>query len=309
MRWVLKAALQKVMSALPRGERLNYLFQRHVTHGLPRPPAEVAQKFTMALAHHRNALEFGRLGGRVDSAYEFGAGWDLIVAAGLYMLGVERQVLVDIRPLAEMELVNHGLAMLRGMHRRCEAQAGRALRRLPHHYLRDARELERDLGIRYLAPADARATGLPKKSFDLIHSTQTLEHIPENALRPIFRECRRLLSPGGVASLKVDMQDHYSYFDKSVSVYNYLTLSEGAWNLVNSGLHFQNRLRLPDYGRALAAAGLAVVHREVRWPGEADLELIRRLDLAARFRRRYTPRQLGARNAVFVCRPEPEQRP
>ena len=35
MRWVAKAALQRGLGLLPHGERLNYLFQRHVAHSLP----------------------------------------------------------------------------------------------------------------------------------------------------------------------------------------------------------------------------------------------------------------------------------
>ena len=35
MKWLAKAALQRSLGVLPEGERLNYLFQRHVAHSLP----------------------------------------------------------------------------------------------------------------------------------------------------------------------------------------------------------------------------------------------------------------------------------
>ena len=35
MRWVAKAAVQRGLGVLPQGERLNYVFQRHVLRSLP----------------------------------------------------------------------------------------------------------------------------------------------------------------------------------------------------------------------------------------------------------------------------------
>ena len=35
MRWLAKAVLQRGMGAVPQGERLNYVFQRHVLRSLP----------------------------------------------------------------------------------------------------------------------------------------------------------------------------------------------------------------------------------------------------------------------------------
>lgn len=304
MRWLLKAAVQKALSAWPQGERLNYLLQRHLTHGLPRGRAELAEKFNNAVAHYRAAKRWGGLGGGPRSAYEFGSGWELAVPLCLHMLGVRRQTLVDLRPLARWELLADAWVKLGGIAAEVGGAAlagGHALEALEGPPPAGLAELKARLGIAYRAPCDARLTGLTAGSFDLVHSTEVLEHIPEADLTPILAECRRLLAPGGVVSLQVDMQDHYSYFDRRASVYNYLRFSEGAWRLVNSGLHYQNRLRLPDYLRALERAGLRLVGQEVLWPSPADLALLRRLPLAARFRG-LDPRELGARSALLVCR-------
>jgi hypothetical protein len=51
MRWVAKAALQRGLGVLPQGERLNYVFQRHVLHSFPVRDAAYRQKFTRATAH------------------------------------------------------------------------------------------------------------------------------------------------------------------------------------------------------------------------------------------------------------------
>lgn len=301
MKWIAKAALQKALSGLPGGERINYLLQRHLTHGLPRGRAEIAEKFRCAAQYLGLARRFGDWGGGPVRAYEFGCGWELAVAQALYLLGVERQVAVDLRPLLNWELVADAggkLAAIAGE----LAQAGFNLPRDPAGPPPASRaDLRTRLGIEYQAPCDARATGLPAGSFELIHSTEVLEHLPAAALEPILRECRRLLAPGGVVAMLVDLQDHYSYFDKNIGPYHYLGLNPGAWRLINSSLHYQNRLRLSDYLAAVRAAGLKVVHQEVTGPDPEDRRQLAGMRLAADFRK-YPVDDLGARWLVLVCR-------
>ena len=98
-----------------------------------------------------------------------------------------------------------------------------------------------------------------KETVDFVTSTDVCEHIPEADLAQIFRECRRLLRPGGAVSCRIDLQDHYAYFDPNLSRYHFLRFSDRAWGLVNSPLHFQNRLREPDYLRLVRESGLEVV--------------------------------------------------
>ena len=48
-------------------------------------------------------------------------------------------------------------------------------------------------GIDYLAPRDARATGLDAESIDFVTSTNTLDARIPRKTGTILRECRRLL--------------------------------------------------------------------------------------------------------------------
>jgi len=286
MRWVAKAALQRGLGLLPQGERLNYLFQRHVARSLPGGEAVVRRK----LARARQHLEaFGR---PADDAvfYEFGAGWDLAIPLSYAALGVGRQVLVDIRPSARAELVNETITLLE----RELGSLGGPVSSLS--------ELEERFGITYLAPRDARATGLESGSIDFVTSTDVCEHIPEEDLAQIFHECRRLLRPGGAISCRIDLQDHYAYFDPSLSRYHFLRFSDRAWGLVNSPLHFQNRLREPDYRRLVEEAGLEVVSWTPSGPSEEGLAELEAMELAPRFRNGYTPEQLGVTVLSFVAR-------
>jgi SAM-dependent methyltransferase len=301
MRWLAKAALQRGLGLLPQGERLNYVFQRHVLRSLPANESVFRRKFARALQHLRAYEEHGPGTPAAEACfYEFGAGWDLAIPLSYAALGVGRQVLVDIRPSVRVELVNDSLAAFDRLWDELEAEAGRELRRLDGP-IGSAGELEERFGITYLAPRDARATGLTAETVDFVSSTDTCEHIPGADLAEIFRESRRLLRPGGAFSCRIDLQDHYSYFDSSLSRYNFLRFSDRAWSLVNSPLHHQNRLRSPDYLRLVREAGLEVVAERPSGPSEEGLEQLRSLPLAPRFRG-YTPEELGVTILSFVAR-------
>jgi SAM-dependent methyltransferase len=289
------------MSALPASERVNYLFQRHVSRSLPASEAAFRRKFERAVAHLR-AYERHGPSRPVSEAvlYEFGAGWDLAVPLAYWSLGVDRQVLVDIHANFRLELVNGTLERLRSLAPELEAVAGRELR-APEAIV-SAEELEARFGIRYVAPRDARATGFDAASIDLVTSTNTLEHIPATDIPPILTECRRLLRPDGLMSSRIDLADHYSYFDRGLSPWNFLRYDDARWRWLNSDLLYQNRLRRPDYLGAFAEAGLEVVEEVASRPDEAGLAALARLEVAERFRG-YELDDLAVTALVLVARP------
>jgi SAM-dependent methyltransferase len=300
MRWLAKAALQRGLGVLPQGERVNYVFQRHVLRSLPASESVFRRKFARALQHLRAYDEHGPGTPSAEARfYEFGAGWDLAIPLSYAALGVGRQVLVDIRPSVRVELVNDSLAAFARLWDELEAEAGRELRLLGGT-IGSREELEERFGITYLAPRDARGTGLPAESVDFVSSTDTCEHIPEADLAEIFRESLRLLRPGGAFSCRIDLQDHYSYFDHSLSRYHFLRYSDRAWSVVNSPLHHQNRLRSPEYLQLVRDAGFKLVVEQPSGPSEAGLKELESLPLAPRFRR-FPPEELGVTVLSFVA--------
>jgi len=301
MRWLAKAALQRALGALPQGERLNYVFQRHVLHSFPIGDAALRQKFTRAVGHLA-AYEEHAPGVPAAGAtfFEFGAGWDLAIPLAYAQLGVGRQVLVDIRPSARVELVSETIAAFDRLRPQLAEIAGRGLRDLGGP-IASLAELEPRFGIRYLAPCDARETGLPAGSVDFVSSTDTCEHIPRADLAAIFAECRRLLRPGGAFSCRIDLQDHYAYFDPSLSRYNFLRFSDRMWALVNSPLHFQNRLRSSEYLQLVRDADLELVVENPSGPSEQGRAELAKLPLAERFRG-YPHDDLGVTILSFVAR-------
>lgn len=277
--WKQKAMLQRLLSALPAGHRVNYLFQRHVTHGLPMPDDDLRAAATLGVHHVQRLAEFGRdlSAGRF---FEFGAGWDLHMPLVLWCLGVERQLVVDIRPLVRIELVADVARRLGGSLRQPEFV------RVPPVPGTDGAGLGsflEALGIDYRAPCDARATGLPPGTVDFTTSTNTLEHIPPEDIRAILRECHRILADDGLMSFQIDYKDHYSYFDRSISAYNFLTFDGRNWHRYNSSLHFQNRLRHHQHVALLEEAGFEIVEERLTGGSEDDLALLASLPLQPPF--------------------------
>jgi SAM-dependent methyltransferase len=297
-----KAAVQRALSAVPGGDRANYFLQRRVTRQIPRSEAHFRLhaketiRHVRALRRHAPELDLA-----ASSAYEFGAGWDLITPLLLRSLGVGHQTLVDIRANLHLDQVEHTLAQIEANRDWLVAEAGELeLRPIDPAPLASVEDLERRYGIAYLAPRDARDTGLEAGSFDLISSTYTLEHIPADDIAAILRECARLLRPGGAVSAVIDMKDHYSYGDPGISAFNFLRYSDRTWRLVNSSLHYQNRLRASDYRRLFEDAGLRVLEEDLTPASEGDLATVRALPLAERFRGR-APEDLASREVHLVA--------
>jgi len=302
MHWQGKAALAHVFSMLPMGNDLHYFAQRRITRSLPSPDEKFVEIFNQAKEHVEVLNHHGATSLETARFYEFGAGWELGIPLSFHALGARLQVVVDIRRLLRIELVNEILRKLQRMH--CEVSEGQSLERFldTNHSGQWIDQLAEYYGIQYLAPCDARNTGLEGGSIDFVTSTNTLEHIPAKDIRLIFKECRRLLKRGGLMSCIIDYQDHYSYSDRRISVYNFLKYSDSAWRWYNPAFHYQNRLRHNDYLRLFREEGFEVVEERCTQPSENDLEILRGASIWEPFRKSYDSTELGIRSAhVVVC--------
>jgi SAM-dependent methyltransferase len=275
MNWKLKATAQMVASSLPLGAELNYLGQRVVMRRFGSVDRSAADRLAKA---RWIAAEFQQRSATPLSAatfFELGTGWHMGVPLALWCLGVERQITVDVRRLARVELVNKVIAAL-------QTTSAELLRR-PGMAVRSFAELETRYGIEYRAPADARATGLPTESIDCVHSTLTLQHIPGEVLKTILRESRRILTAEGLLLSIIDYKDNYAYTDRSITAYNFLQYPEKRWRWFNPPLHFQNRLRHAQYHALFEDCGFCVVGQAVNAGTGKDLEAIRKLRVAPEF--------------------------
>jgi hypothetical protein len=277
--WLLKACTQKVISWLPRSDAVNYVFQKHVTKTAQLRPEWFDHKLDQAARHLRNWSTAGH-DDRPHRVLELGTGWHPVVPLALGLAGVDQVLSVDRTSLVRTANIGAVLRMF------IEADDdGRLAKHLP--VLRpDRLEVVRslapdpeaaparldDAGVTFLV-GDARNTSLPAASIDLFTSNNTFEHIPPDVLLDILLEMRRLAAPAAVFSHFVDLSDHYSHFDSSLSPYNFLRYSEPQWRLLNNRLVFQNRLRVSDYRRLFSAAGLELLHEDRYTPQPvADIE-------------------------------------
>ena len=293
MNWRLKAAVHTVLSHAPAGEVAHYGLQRHITGSLPVSDCSLRSSIAMADGHVSAVTPCLNRPISETVWYEFGTGWDLAIPLALFAAGVRTQVLIDIRPLLRVSLVNETIRRLRSW------DILRSGESLSDADLRD--ELQSRFGIAYRAPCDARATGLPDASIDVMTSTSTLEHIPEDDLLPLLRECRRLLRPAGVASFYINYADHYAAADSGISSYHFLQFEDDVWKRWYSpSLHYQNRLRHPDYLRLFSEVGFRVVAlADLDGGSPADQVQVDRRRLASRFTG-YTQEALTIRHARIV---------
>lgn len=296
MNFKYKCFLQTFFSNIPKGEKANYLFQKYFTKSLPPSYDQFLGKVTTAFNHYNNFKEHNQLSIKNNRYYEFGAGWNLIIPLAMSFLDFEVYC-IDIKRLIIKELIDDSLYKFNFNRNN-----------LPFHLNRpiildknNLASLKSRYMLRYYAPKDARATQFDENYFDFISSSLTLEHIPKNDILLILRECYRILSKGGILSITIDYQDHWSYFDKSISIYNYLKYTSEEWKKYNPSLHYQNRMRHSDYLDLISQTDFNIVKEIPRLPSEAEKETLKALNISEEFKK-YEIDDLAIRGCEIVLR-------
>ncbi len=262
--WLAKAVAFNIFDKIPFGEKIYYKFQRDVTRTLPRTLSPTSKTASAQIAHAK-AIVARRQDIDKITLLEIGAGWDLYANLIYFCYGINRQIAIDIRRWARAETVN---AVIR--HLQVDAPPG--CLRVPQRLVTEANfatDLSEFYGISYNAPADATKTGLAAGSVDVITTTSVFEHVPQSVCAAIVAECRRVIAPDGMMRHTIDYSDHYAHADPSITSYNYLRFGQSAWALFNPGIHYQNRLRTPDFKEMFKNAGFTMVDI-VEWLGESQ---------------------------------------
>ncbi|HMS65236.1 MAG TPA: class I SAM-dependent methyltransferase [Ignavibacteria bacterium] len=303
MKFKYKAYLQNFFSSIPQGERINYFFQKHITHTLPINDQDFSVKVDTVINHVDN---FRKYGNEKDiencKYYEFGSGYDMVIPMGVSLLGFESLTCIDIRELVFPDLINDSIKRLFSYKDKFGSRAD-ILKEIPLVNRKNYREiLRKNFKINYLAPLDARKTGIESNSIDFILSNATMEHIPEIHLPDILKECLRILKPGGIMSNAIDYRDHYSFFDNSVSVYNYLQYSENQWNKLNPSIMYQNRLRHKDYVKIILDTGFEIIDEKPDFPDDSEISSLKNTELDEFYRENYNFEELSIKSCMIVLR-------
>ena len=287
--WLIKAALQRGISMLPASHKWNELFQKHVTKSIELTPARFDERLSFCRRHFDNFVELRATAARAFTVVELGTGWYPTVPVGLFLCGASEIWTYDINPLLSVERLRRLFSEFLDY-----SKDGRLQKTLPgilpervERLATLAKEIDRDTPAAVLEKMnvharvqDAQHTGLNPTSVDLFVSTGVLEYIPPMVLSNILAEFQRISRPGAVMSHYLNLVDQYSYFDRSITPFNFLKFPARRWKFLNSPLTWQNRLRISDYRDLFARTGFDVVKEESTSGSTTDL---RRISLAPEF--------------------------
>ncbi len=264
MNWRVKATIQQTAAMLPAAiaNPAYYWLQRRLGKLRYIDPTD---RITGAIELCEMLEETGSspVGGRF---LEIGTGWRVNVPIALWLCGARSVTTVDLNRYLHPELVRIDVRYLLEHRAQVAALIGKRLagRRLDAlAKLGDDTwhidDLFRLCTIDYAAPSDASALPLPDGSLDYEVSYMVLEHIPPATLQAIHREAFRVLRPGGKVAHRIDLGDHFSHSDPSISPLNFLQFDELSWNRIAGNRYmYMNRLRIDDYLGIIEHAGLRV---------------------------------------------------
>jgi ubiquinone/menaquinone biosynthesis C-methylase UbiE len=313
MHWRVKGCIQKVLGVMPIGGRLHYLLQRR-TGALREFARECSMKvddWTLMVGHLRTA-KLPLVGSRF---LEIGTGWYPTFPFCLYLAGAARVETFDLNRHLKTDLTLACAIELGNMLDKIAEATGRSVEQLRASQQALCRALERgasledatDGTLRYRAPGDASATGLPDASIDVVFSNSVLEHVPPVDIARCFVEARRVLRPGGVTFHSVNCGDHYAYVDRSISQLNYLRFSDAQWALWNNKFLYQNRLRAADFTRMARDAGFTIEVDTSR-PHPKRLAELDQVPVHPGLAARYSREQLAITSIDFIGRKDAERR-
>jgi hypothetical protein len=290
--WLLKSAVQRAISLLPASSKWNEFFQTYVTRSLDLTPERFDARLEYCGRHLRNFLELQPENATGFSVFELGTGWYPVVPVGLFLCGAGKSWTVDIAPLLESKrvtamlwkFVEYGASgalikyLPRVIPRRLEILRGLAEKG------GEPEQLLREMEIEFRV-VDAQNTGLPASAIDLFTSTGVLEYIPRTVLRNILLEAKRVGKDRAVQSHYLNLVDQFSYFDNSITPFNFLKFSNRAWSYLNSPIIWQNRLRITDFRALFVEAGYRMVKEENTTGRAEDLAKVKLAPEFAGYRR------------------------
>lgn len=303
MDWRIKGLVQKSLSLVPGGVRLNTWLQNSLggMRDFDRNVAVKVSDWTTSMGYLFD------VGFRVKESrlMEIGTGWHPAFPLCFFLSGAGSITTFDIIRLLDEKVTFRLLESLE-KHLPAIAEASNepsaaVLARFAEmRRSKTIRELLRKCGINYHAPADARATGVEASSFDLVYSNSVLEHVPRESIAQLMKESFRVLIPGGLAMHNVGCNDHYAFFDKSISFINFLQYEEREWRLWNNSLQYQNRMRAPEFVELATEAGFEVIQRRTHVRPDTR-EALAHLRIAPEFRR-FSEDELVATTSDFIVR-------
>lgn len=247
MPWWLKIGFKALVYRLPVGES----FLRSIGFFQSEQMEEPEYAYQVFQEHWQRSEPVGNFE-QGFTALELGPGDSLFSAQTCRSFGGAKTYLVDVDHFA-IENVQSYKSMAAYL-----KQQGK-----PTPEVNDTHSLNQimdECGGVYLTSGLSSLKSLPDNSVDLIWSHAVLEHVYRDEFLEIMEETKRVLSPEGVCSHTVDLQDH---LDQSL---NNLRFSEDFWEssfVDKSGL-YTNRIRYGEMLEIFQKAGFSIKATETK---------------------------------------------
>lgn len=265
--WIAKATIQKGISFLPWKHRVNFLFQKYVTRGLVLDDTLFESKLLHARQHY-DAMNSEDKDLAAFNTLELGTGWFPVVPVCMFLWGADNIYSADITSLLTGKNISDTIRKFIIYH-----QNGKLSEWLGAYFAERMNVLielenapfEEQLNRLHLhlAVGDITRYIFPDRlSFDLIHSNNVFEHIPPAPLTGILRFFHTVLKKKGVMSHFIDMSDHYSHLDKSISPYHFLRYSDRKWKWIDNSIQPQNRMRVCQFRKLFVKTGWLILKEE-----------------------------------------------
>jgi SAM-dependent methyltransferase len=265
--WRLKSLVQRACAALPVGSEQAYYGLQSMLGSLRRLPPPWERDMLRGAASLASWLREAGIPVEGRRVMEVGTGRWIDLPLGFFLCGARSVDTFDLHPYLKASLVEQSARLIGDAAAKVEElflpvanpeALGPRLRVVRE--ARGAADLMEKAAIRYHAPADAAATGLPDGSIDVHTSYTVFEHIPAATLTDILLEARRLLAPGGVVLHHIDPSDHFSHDDPRIPAIHFLRFSDAEWERYGGNqFGYHNRLRVNDYRRIFESCGFEIL--------------------------------------------------
>jgi SAM-dependent methyltransferase len=277
--WKYLALLGQVMAMFPRdlAYRLYYLAQLHGGGLKNRSPQKQLENSVIIAEAIRE--QHREISGK--TFLELGTGRTLNVPMGLWLCGAGKVITIDVNPYLKKELIGKSIDWLRQKENNVRvifgdfAQSKLFNERLAKlvTYRDEIDSLIKIMNVEYLIQSESNTLPLANDSVDYFFSTYVLEHIPPVEVVRIIREARRIMRRDGLLIHIIDLSDHFSHYDKTITAVNFLQFSEEEWHkLAGNRFFYLNRLRSYEWYQLLATQHVEILSKvELRDDRALDL--------------------------------------
>lgn len=267
LKYFMTATALKVFSLSPQTKR-GYRFlgntlgeKRRIQSGLSRQYIERAKHILTLCERYQAVTPGARL-------LEIGTGWVHWEATILSLFYDVEVTLFDVWDNRHFSAYKHYcqelVKVIENEFEVSDTQRTRALDLLAHiQQAQTFEEIYKLLHFTYTIHAQGTLDIFPEGSFDLIFSSNVLEHVEKSLLPAFTRDFYRILRPGGYSMHQIDLGDHLSYYDPRARAKNYLRYDDQTWKrFFENDVQYFNRVQKPEWMALLRASGLELVDVE-----------------------------------------------